>query len=527
MKIALIAPPYPLEEAPSPPLGICYVAAACEKAGAEVRIFDYIVRKYSPEKLEKDIRDFEPDVLGTTAVTMNYRKAAEILWTAKQIKPSMITLFGGPHVSFDTENTLTDYPETDIVVIGEAEQTLSELIPVLPERDQWKNIRGIAFRENDAVIRTEARPLMDNLDDLPLPSRHLLPMSRYQALGFPVSIITSRGCPNKCIFCLGRKMVGYKVRHRSTRNVVDEVENILSYGIDIINIADDLFTASKARVREFCNEVKTRGLRFQWSAFARVNTVDLATLNLMKEAGCRAVSFGIESGNTDMLVRVRKGITLDQAREAAKTCKQAGIIAHASFIAGLPGESLESLQDSDRFSKELDILYAYHFLAPFPGTTVREHAGDYDIEILSDNWDLYDADHVIVRTSRLEPQQIKDFVDKATAAITRDWAELDIRFRQKTTNDSEYPQIAGYYRMVMIYKILSEDMIEEYALQPGDFEQALTSLSIVIAEKCGLEIDFTRDQLSDLIRKNYIRFEQKENMTRFFWSINIHMAEAA
>lgn len=520
MKIALIAPPYPLEEAPSPPLGISYVAAACEKAGADVRIFDYIVRKYSPEKLEKEIRDFEPDAIGTTAVTMNYKKAAEILGVAKQIKPSLITLFGGPHVSFDVDNTLNNYPGTDIVVIGEAEQTLAELVPMLSHRDQWKTIPGIAFRENGSVVRTETRPHMDTLDNLPLPARHLLPMSRYQALGFPVSIITSRGCPNKCIFCLGRKMVGFKVRHRSTQSVVDEIESILAYGIDIINIADDLFTANKNRVREFCEELKKRNLRFQWSVFARVNTVDLETLKLMKEAGCHAVSFGIESGNTEMLARVRKGITLDQAREAAAICKEAGIIAHASFMAGLPGESLESLQDSERFSKELDILYGYHFLAPFPGTTVRERAEDYDIEILSDDWDLYDADHVIVRTSHLEPQEIKDFVDKAISKIKTDWDELDSRFKNKTVKENEYLQIAGYYRMVMIYKVLSEDLIEENAFQAGNYDQALTGLAQNISEKVGLEMDFTRSQLKDLIEKTHIRFEDNEGRIRFFWSHN-------
>lgn len=527
MKIALIAPPYPLEEAPSPPLGICYVAAACEKAGAQVRVFDYIVRKYSPEKLAQDIKDFEPDVVGITSVTMNYKKAAKILCRAKQIKPSIITLFGGPHVSFDIENTLTDYPETDIVVIGEAELTLSELVPVVLEREKWKSIRGIAFKENGAVVRTEARPLMDNIDELPMPARHLIPMSRYQALGYPVSIITSRGCPNKCIFCLGRKMVGFKVRHRSTKSVVDEIENILAYGIDIINIADDLFTASKARVKDFCNELKARGLQFQWSVFARVNTVDLATLKLMKAAGCRAISFGLESGNADMLARVRKGITIDQAREAAAMCKQAGILAHVSFIAGLPGESLETLRDSDRLSKELGILYAYHFLAPFPGTTIREHVEDYDMEILSDDWDLYNADHAIVRTSHLEAEQIKAFVENVTSHIKTDWAEMDLRFREKTTREGEYPQIAGYYRMVMIYKVLSEDLIEENATHPGDFDHALTSLSTVIAEKCDLEVQFTREQLGDLVRKAYICYERKENMIRFFWSLNNKLAKAA
>lgn len=524
MKIALIAPPYPLEEAPSPPLGISYVAAACEKAGADVRIFDYIVRKYSPEKLKKEIEQFEPDVIGTTAVTMNYKKAAEIIGEAKQIKPTLLTLIGGPHVSFDVENTLNNYPQMDIVVIGEAEQTLAELVPALMNKDTWKDIKGIAYRDSGAIVRTEARPHLDDLDKLPLPARHLLPMSRYQALGFPVSIITSRGCPNKCIFCLGRKMVGFKVRYRSTKSVVDEIESILAYGIDFINIADDLFTANKKRVQEFCDEIKKRGIKFQWSVFARVNTVDEELLQIMKDAGCHSISFGIESGNQDMLNLVRKGITLDQVRRAAAICKKSGIIAHGSFLAGLPGESLETLKDSQRLSEEIDILYGYHFLAPFPGTTVRENIDEYDLEILTDDWDLYDADEVIVRTSHLEPHQIKEFVENATIKIKRDWDDLDRRFNEATVEDHEYLQIAGYYRMLMIFDMLSKDLLEEFGDQKGDFNKALDALAAIIAEKTDIDTKFARDQINHLIQGNFIRYNEQDDAVHFFWSHNNKVA---
>lgn len=524
MKIALIAPPYPLEEAPSPPLGLCYVAAACEKAGAEVRIFDYIVRKFSKTRLEEDIKRFMPDVIGTTAVTMNYKKAADIIKTVKTINPSIITMFGGPHVSFDIENTLTDYPEVDIVLQGEAEETLQELVPLLNDKTDWDTISGIAFRKKNGIVFTGPRPLMEDLDTLPLPSRHLLPMSRYQALGFPVSIITSRGCPNKCIFCLGRKMVGFKVRHRSTALVVDEIEDILSYGFEIINIADDLFTASKKRVREFCDEIERRNLTFKWSVFARVNTVDTDTLTVMKKAGCHSISFGIESGNPEMLKRVKKNITLDQARNAVKACKETGISAHASFMAGLPGETLQSLNDSENFSKELDIEYGYHFLAPFPGTTLREKNDEFDLEILTDDWDLYDADNVIVKTSALTPDDIKEFVDNASKQIREDWKELNRRYRQDNVTDAEHLQVAGFHRMVMIYKILSEDLIETNPASHDVFDSALLSLAEFVAEKTGLETEFAKFHINDLITKGYILSEKENGKLVFFWSHNNNTA---
>ena len=134
MKIALIAPPYPLEEIPSPPLGLTYIAAVCEAAGAEVRILDYIVRGYSEAKIKAELKAFGPDVVGTNSVTMNFKRAAGILRTVKQADPGVITLMGGPHVSFDSEATLTLYPEIDIIIKGEGEATLAELLPVIHDR---------------------------------------------------------------------------------------------------------------------------------------------------------------------------------------------------------------------------------------------------------------------------------------------------------------------------------------------------------------------------------------------------------
>lgn len=520
MKIAIIAPPYPLEEAPSPPLGVCYVAAACEKAGAAVEIFDYIVRKYTAGNLREEIQRFSPDVIGITAVTMNCKKAVQILKQAKEIKPGIITLFGGPHATFDYENILSQNPCVDLILRGEAEQTIQELVPLLLSPKRWTAVSGLAFRKGGKIHVTQDRGLIRDLDTLPLPSRHLLPISRYQALGFPVSIITSRGCPNKCIFCLGRKMVGFKVRHRSTGLVMDEIEEILSYGFDIINIADDLFTANKKRVMAFCREIKKRGLKFKWSVFARVNTVTLEMLSEMKRAGCHSISFGIESGNAGMLKGVNKGITLNQAIKAVNACKKAGISAHASFIAGLPGESFETLKDSEKLIDELDIAYGYHFLAPFPGTIVRENVNRYDLEILSDDWDLYDANHVVVRTSHLSPKDIEEFVEQAYLPHVNEWEALKERFRNNDVTGNEYLQVAGHHRMTLIYKILSGNLIERYAVQPGDFDMALTGLSKAIARDAGQKQDFTRFHLHDLIKKRLIRFTKKNGNIFFFWAHN-------
>ncbi len=522
MKVALISPPYPLEEAPSPPLGICYVAASFEAAGAEVRIFDYIVRGYTPEKFTNELDAFEPDVVGTNSVTMNFKAAAGILKTAKQHDPSIVTVMGGPHVSFDYENTLKTYPEIDLIVVGEGEETLKELIPVLHDRDAWPGIKGLAFMTNGELTATGKRGFIQDLDSLPLPARHLLPVSRYQALGFPVSIITSRGCPNRCIFCQGRRMVGMKVRYRSHLRVVDEIEDILSYGFTRINIADDFFTSNKKRVRLICDEILRRKLNFSWAAFARVDSVSREVLELMKQAGCDMVSYGIESGNPEMLKRIRKGITLDQARNAVAICKEVGMGVFLSFMVGLPGETVQTLRDTRAFAEELDVPFGYHFLAPLPGTTLWEKMDQYDVEVLTDDWNRYDANQAITRTSALSETEISAFVEVYDNEVQKHWDEIIERYRNGEYSEQDRIRVEGERRTRMIFKLLSENLLEAcgnflpVTSQNGHISQLAENLARVLSNPRE-EIEKI---MADLAGKGLIKFEQNKDRVMWYWTHN-------
>ena len=509
MKVAIIAPPYPLEEAPAPPLGVTYVAAAFEKAGADVRIFDYLVSRYSPEKLHSQMDDFRPDVLGSTSVTMNFPNAAEIVSEAKRYKPSLITMMGGPHVSFTAERSLREYPGIDLIVIGEGEQTIAEMMSCGLEPNKREKIKGIAYRKDGMILVNPSRPFIGDIDTLPLPARHLLPLSRYQALGFPISIITSRGCPYSCIFCQGRKMVGHRVRKRNPSLIVDEIEQILSYGIDRINVADDLFVSSPKRVKEVCEEIIRRGLHFTWSAFARVNTVDKETLQLMRETGCDSISFGVETGNAEMMKRIKKRITLDQARLAVSLCREVGIIPHTSFIVGLPGESPETLRETAEFAAGLGSLYGYHMLAPFPGTTVREKIVHYDLEILTDDWTKYDANQAIVRTSTLSAEQMKQFADDFEGQIAEAWNEMVQGYHNNTNPPDIDMQVEGHFRMELVYRLLSEDLIENLGVveiagcyDPLDFAEE--ELCLRIEKATGADRELIRKTIRDFIEKGYI-----------------------
>lgn len=523
MRIAIVATPYPLAEFPSPPLGVTYVAAAFEAAGAEVQVFDYIVTAYTKEKLHQQLESFRPDAVGATSVTMNFSSARKILQDAKEYDPSLVTLMGGPHVSFTATDTLNRYPYIDMIVIGEGEATIAEYVPAFKQRGLWHGIRGIAFRDGSECVVTGKREFIADVDTLPLPARHLLPISRYLALGFDVSIITGRGCPNACIFCLGRRMVGAKVRKRKTGLILDEIEEILSYGFEHINIADDLFTAQPERVREFCNGIRERSPNLKWSAFARVDTVNQEMLDMMAAAGCDGISFGVESGNRDMLRRIKKGIKLEQVTRATEMCRRAGIWAHESFIIGLPGETMDTLTETDRFAKSTGAVYNYHYLAPFPGTTVRDNIQDYDLAILTDNWDRYDANAPIVSTSALTPHEMQKFGDRRSAEIDSDWDQVMERYRQGTCTPDEKMQVDGRRRTDFTFDLLSNDLIEkcgfvESTALDGSDESALRGLCSNIIKYTKSDSHTVLQTLSDFARRGYLKTGTSKDGCRWTWS---------
>lgn len=523
MRIAIIAPPYPLEEIPSPPLGVTYVAAAFEAAGAEVKIFDYIVSAYTEENLKKQLESFRPDAIGATSVTMNFYEAQQILHDIKNYDPAIITMMGGPHVSFTAVETLRQYPEIDLIVIGEGEYTIAELTPVLKQKSKWHDIRGIAYRHDGEIIITGKRDFIADIDRIPLPARHLLPISRYRALGFPVSIITGRGCPYSCIFCLGRKMVGAKTRRRKSNLVLDEIEKIIDYGFERINIADDLFTSDKERVKEICVGIKERSLKFKWSAFARVDTVNQDIFDQMAEAGCDSVSFGVETGNPEMLRRIKKGIRLEQVGSAVKMCQQAGMIAHASFIIGLPGETKDTLQETEKFAKSMDVIYGYHYLAPFPGTTVREKIQDYDLEILTSNWASYDANDAIVKTSALLPQDMREFGARYDKEMETEWRKILKGYHEGTNTPENNMHVEGHWRMNLTYQLLKGDLIEkcgfiEPALFQGSKDSALQELCRRIINCTNADSRVVDNTIRDFAGRGYLSAAVSDQGCLWSWS---------
>jgi anaerobic magnesium-protoporphyrin IX monomethyl ester cyclase len=403
MKTLLINPPYPYTEGPIMPIGLSYLAGVLEHNGHEVQILDLLVSKYSKEKIKDKIEKYQPDIVGTTSVTMGYHLASDTLRYCKSLNKDIITIVGGPHVTFTARETLAEAPWIDIVVRGEGEMTMLDIV----NGKKLADIDGIAYRDkSDGIKLNRERSLIEDLNVLPLPARHLFPLSRYHALNTSCTLVTSRGCPFNCIFCVGSRMGGRRIRYRDPKLVLDEIEHCLSLGFKEIATTDDLITINQKHLYAILDGIAERDLKFKWHAFSRVDTVNREMLQRMKQAGCVGILYGVESGNQQILDKIKKKITLEKIKEAVKMTLDAGIPVQNSFVLGLPGETKETLNQTIEFAISLNTFFGLHVLSPFPGTEIREKADEYGIEILTNDWSKHDCNRPITRTEGAGPEDI-------------------------------------------------------------------------------------------------------------------------
>ncbi len=525
MRILLINPYYPISETPSPPLGLAYLASALSEAGIEVKILDLVVYPYSRAMLQNVLEKFQPQMVGLTAVTMTFDNAIGVIRDIKRLNPEILTVMGGPHVTFCSRETLIKHSVLDILVLGEGERTIVDLGRAVDTGGDWDRVKGIVYRKDSEICSTAHRDPIPDLDALPDPARELLPLGRYRALGMPISLTTSRGCPFKCIFCVGRKMVGSRVRYRSPGKVVDEMEYVNALNFHQINIADDLFTANRKHCLAVCDEILNRRLEVRWTSFARVDTVSEEILTKMKAAGCSAVSFGIESGNPQILKTIKKGITRDQVIEAVDMCRRSGITPHASFILGLPGETPQTIRETLDFGEQLKTLglsYGFHLLAPFPGTEVREHSDQYGIKILTDDWSQYHANRAIVETPAVDRQTLDDIVMGWEDEYTLLLGDIKQRMQEKTASAQEADQVNNLERIVLVYDLMMKNVIE----QKGSWSHNGQPIRIrdnlnILADKISTELDaapqLIRDTLNQALQKGDLICQETDKTIRWQW----------
>ncbi|MBI5189490.1 MAG: radical SAM protein [Nitrospirae bacterium] len=360
------------ERGHNPPLGLLYVAAyAREHTSHDIRVLDAVVEELDYPEIKERIRAERPDIVGVTATTFTLPDAVETVGAVKSVSPDITVVMGGPHPYIYPDETI-NLPGIDFLVIGEGEAPFAGLLNAYPDKDALRRVPGLVFRDGDDIINTGLPPLVEDLDSLPFPARDLTPYMKYNSLiarSQPVTtMITSRGCPYKCLFC-DRPHLGKKFRARSARNVVDEMEQCVGLGIKEFLIYDDTFTISKKRVFEVCSEIKSRGLDIGWDVRARVDTVNAEMLRAMKDAGCDRIHYGVESGSPEVIETLRKGITLDQVKRVFRETKDAGIAILAYFMIGSPGETRQQMEESLRLAKELDPDYLHlSITTPFPET---------------------------------------------------------------------------------------------------------------------------------------------------------------
>jgi anaerobic magnesium-protoporphyrin IX monomethyl ester cyclase len=524
MRVLLLSTPHPLEESPLPPLSLTYLASVLIQEGIEVKILDFLVTQYHPRKLRRELEEYRPQLVGATCVTLNYPIARRMLKVCKAFDPHIFTVIGGPHVTFAPEETLLRSPWIDAIVIGEGEKTLVELVRTVEEDKDIHQVSGIAFADGDTVVKTPPQVRIEDLNQLPLPARELLPMARYRALGTPCTVITSRGCPFSCIFCSGRRMFGPKVRFRSPGLVVDEIEKLQrDFGLAKINIVDDTFTLNHHHTRAVCEEMLRRDLNIKWSAFARVDRISEDIAHLMNRAGCEWVLFGIESADDGILKTINKGFTLDEVRRGVKIAAKAGINVFNSFILGLPGESWDTALKSMAFGDELyhkyGAKYGFHMLAPLPGTDLYERANDYGIRILSRNWAHYNANEPITETATMSTEMVKEAMSIYDRGIEEAWD--DIKHRAKDGDAQCAEIIEGKERDEFVWTLLQGDVIEGLGgmvsattLNTGDAEAELARR---ISRKLGVDIEVARRRMGELISKGVLRLESRGNGLRWQW----------
>jgi len=364
-----------------PPLGIAYLAGMLLKHKYNIQIFDSDVEKRWISGLISKLESFKPNIVGITTNSFTFLQAKIVAQIVRKILPEAVILIGGPHVSIYPTEILSNN-EFDIAVIGEGEYTIIELVDKLETNSDVDSVKGIAYRKNGKIYKTDSRPLIENLDELPFPARSLLPNKKYfYPLGKRkpfTTVITSRGCPFNCIFCLRASGLhfGRKYRIRSPSNIIEELEELINqFNIKEIFFYDDVFTLNQSRIKKLCKEIINHKLDISWNCRTRVDTISLKLLRIMKKAGCEKIHYGIESGDARILMNLKKNITISQIRNAFSWTKLNEIETFAYIMLGAPGETSISIRRTMQLIKDINPTYIGFFITTlFPGTDLYSYA---------------------------------------------------------------------------------------------------------------------------------------------------------
>ena len=401
MRVLLVNPDYEIERYMGrhfgrmgwvmPPMGLLYLAAALEKDGIEVEVYDAQIEK---RPLAAALTEARPEIVGITCATALVGSTLAAARLVKEVLPESTVVVGGVHPTVRPDDLVVS-PHVDIAVRGEGLKTIVEICRAVESGAgaELRTIAGTSHRLDGGLVGNPSRPLEADVDAFPFPARHLLPMEVYRmspdlSIRPPMDIVFGAyGCPYDCVFCAAQTVMGGSFRARSLDNIFSEIDQVVrEQRPRTLLMGDDNFVLSKERTLDFCDRYISRGYHenLPWQIATRVDSVDGEILRAMKKAGCYLVSFGIESGVGRLLDAVEKGAEVDQASTAVRLAKEAGLYVRATFILGLPGETAEDSEATIRFSRKLPLDQVRFALAtPFPGTRLWEIAaaeGSVDID---------------------------------------------------------------------------------------------------------------------------------------------------
>ena len=422
MKVLLVNPPWHLRKgniwrataSVMPPLGLAWIAAALELQGHQVQILDAHAERLALDAVRERLAamaDF--DWVGISSTTSLIANALEIARMAKARWPASRLVMGGVHPTVLPVEVLAE-PAVDVVVRGEGEETMKELV----SGADFAGVLGISFRQDGAVRHNEHRPLIADLNSLPMPAYHLLPMDRYHpAAGASkrlpaVSMLATRGCVGRCTFCY--RIFGPTLRCRSGRALALEAQCLQQrYGIREVCFYDDTFTAVKKEIHEFCRSLGELKVDLTWSCFSRIDAVDENTLRAMKQAGCHQIMYGFESASPEILRNVGKRVDLDQAAETVRITRKVGIDIRAAFMLGNPGETEQTLEQTLQYAIRLrPELVIFNIATPFPGTEMFDWANRGGL-LKTRDWDDYDLAHAVMELPTVSSEKVREFYRKA------------------------------------------------------------------------------------------------------------------
>jgi radical SAM superfamily enzyme YgiQ (UPF0313 family) len=357
-----------------PPLGISILGAILEQKGYEVRLMDDSIDAL--EDLKEGMR--WADVVGLSVLTPNARRGRELGRIARE-EIGRPVIMGGPHPTTNPEFFL-ESGAADVCAQGEGDLTLPAWLEVFDRRERWSEVLGITYLADGALFATPRRPLIKQVDELPFPAYHLWDIPRYMRLMVipGVTVVTSRGCPYACTFC-DAEMTPRQYRAMSPERTVDLIEHILgTYNPPQIAFFDDLFTIQRKRVIAICKEIVKRDLFFEWTCESRVDTMDYEMLRWMRKAGCAKVYYGLESGSPDMLVTMKKGVTIDKVVRGARLNRELGMYFKFFMLYGFPEETVEDHRKSEEVIRRTRPNHVCcGILQPIPGTEVYEQLKPY------------------------------------------------------------------------------------------------------------------------------------------------------